>query len=187
LHELDCDAAGFEWIISDDSGNSVFAWLRKARDGNGLCVVVVNFTPEVRRGYRVKVPRAARWRELLNSDAAVYGGGNVGNSGAIETIDDGAGPELALVLPPLAALFLAPEGRHAGAVRRAASARGELERARNQFCVVFGACRESRAVPVRPAWPARARAHPAAGVHRRRVARLPAGCPARPALRVSRL
>ena len=109
LHELDCDAAGFEWIVSDDTERSVFAWLRKARSPDGVCVVVVSFTPEVRHNYRIKVPRGGRWREILNSDAAVYGGSNVGNSGAIEATDRGSGPELDLVLPPLAALFLVPE------------------------------------------------------------------------------
>ena len=74
------------------------------------CVVVLNFTPQVRYDYRIKVPRGGRWREILNSDAAIYGGGNVGNAGSIETIDRGSGPELSLVLPPLGGLFLVPEG-----------------------------------------------------------------------------
>jgi 1,4-alpha-glucan branching enzyme len=110
LHELDCEAAGFEWIVSDDTDRSVFAWQRKARDGRAPCVVVVNFTPAVRYDYRIKVPRSGRWREILNSDAAIYGGGNVGNAGSISTTDKGSGPELNLVVPPLAGLFLVPEG-----------------------------------------------------------------------------
>jgi 1,4-alpha-glucan branching enzyme len=110
LHELDCEAAGFEWIVSDDTDRSVFAWQRKARDGRAPCVVVVNFTPQVRYDYRVKVPRSGRWREILNSDAAIYGGSNVGNAGIITTADTGSGPELNLVIPPLAGLFLVPEG-----------------------------------------------------------------------------
>ena len=82
LHELDCDAAGFEWLVTDDANQSVFAWLRKGTDPKARCVVVVNFTPEVRRDYRIRVPFAGRWREVLNTDAAHYGGSNVGNAGA---------------------------------------------------------------------------------------------------------
>jgi 1,4-alpha-glucan branching enzyme len=110
LHELDCEAAGFEWIVADDTDRSTFAWQRKARDGRAPCVVVVNFTPEVRYGYKLKVPRPGRWREILNSDAAIYGGSNVGNAGSITTLDRSSGPELDLTVPPLAGLFLIPEG-----------------------------------------------------------------------------
>jgi 1,4-alpha-glucan branching enzyme len=109
LHELDCDTAGFEWIVADDADRSVFAWLRKGRDANARCVVVVNFTPEIRRDYRVKVPSRGRWREVLNSDAAIYGGSNVGNAGTVATFEDGESSEISLVVPPLAALFLVPE------------------------------------------------------------------------------
>ncbi len=110
LHELDCEAAGFEWIVADDTDRSVFAWQRKARDSRAPCVVVVSFTPEVRYNYRIKVPRSGRWREILNSDAAIYGGSNVGNAGSIATKAKGSGPELSLTVPPLAGLFLVPEG-----------------------------------------------------------------------------
>jgi 1,4-alpha-glucan branching enzyme len=109
LHELDCDGAGFEWIIPDDAGHSVFAWLRKGRGPDARCIVVVNFTPEIRRDYCVKVPFGGRWREVLNSDAAIYGGTNVGNAGAVATTENGGISEISLVLPPLAALFLVPE------------------------------------------------------------------------------
>ncbi len=70
--------AGFEWLVTDDADHSVFAWLRKGSDPKARCVVVVNFTPEVRRDYRVRVPFAGNWREVLNTDAAHYGGSNVG-------------------------------------------------------------------------------------------------------------
>jgi 1,4-alpha-glucan branching enzyme len=56
------------------------------------------------------VPRSGRWREILNSDAAIYGGSNVGNAGLIAAADKGSGPELSLTIPPLAGLFLVPEG-----------------------------------------------------------------------------
>jgi 1,4-alpha-glucan branching enzyme len=69
LHELDCDAAGFEWLVMHDADRSVFAWLRKGRDPRDRCLVVVNFTPEVYRDYRIRVPFSGWWREIFNSDA----------------------------------------------------------------------------------------------------------------------
>jgi 1,4-alpha-glucan branching enzyme len=109
LHELDCEAEGFEWLVMHDADRGVFAWLRKGRDVKERCLVVVNFTPEVYPDYRIKVPFAGIWREVLNTDAAVYGGTNVGNAGAVKTLGHGPIPEVSLVLPPLAAVFLVPE------------------------------------------------------------------------------
>jgi 1,4-alpha-glucan branching enzyme len=109
LHELDCDAAGFEWIITHDAERSVYAWLRKGRSPAARCLVVVNLTPEVRREYAVGVPLACNWREVLNTDAAVYGGANVGNYGLAPVLGGAQHPELRLTLPPLGALFLVPE------------------------------------------------------------------------------
>ena len=109
LHELDCDHNGFEWLVMHDADRSVFAWLRKGHDTLHRCLVVVNFTPQVYRDYRVRVPFAGTWREVLNTDAAVYGGSNVGNAGAVKTLDEGPIPEVSLAIPPLAAVFLVPE------------------------------------------------------------------------------
>ena len=109
LHQLDCDASGFEWLIADDANQSVFAWLRKGRDPDARCVVAVNFTPEVRHNYRIRVPFAGNWREVLNTDAAVYGGSNVGNAGHTTAVVTADSPELHLVLPPLAAVYLVPQ------------------------------------------------------------------------------
>ena len=109
LHELDCDAAGFEWLVADDANSSVFAWLRKGRDPRSRCVVVVNFTPKVRHGYSLRVPYAGAWREVLNTDAAAYGGSNIGNGGLVSAVATSDSPELHLVLPPLAAVYLVPE------------------------------------------------------------------------------
>jgi 1,4-alpha-glucan branching enzyme len=108
LHELDCEADGFEWLVANDAERGVFAWLRKGRDARAKCLVVVNFTPEVYRGYRIKVPLAGAWREVLNTDAAMYGGSNVGNNGLVTTINDGSVAEVELVIPPLAATFFVP-------------------------------------------------------------------------------
>jgi 1,4-alpha-glucan branching enzyme len=109
LHALDCDAAGFEWLVMHESDRSVFAWLRKGRQTHERCLVVVNFTPEVYRDFRIKVPFSGRWREVLNTDSALYGGSNVGNGGGVDTLSGGDIPEVSLVVPPLAAVFLVPQ------------------------------------------------------------------------------
>jgi 1,4-alpha-glucan branching enzyme len=109
LHELDCESAGFEWIVSDDTQQSVFVWLRKGRDPQARCLVAVNFTPEVRHSYRIRVPTGVNWREVLNTDSVVYGGSNVGNQGVVTTRAVGENFELNLTLPPLAAVFLVPQ------------------------------------------------------------------------------
>jgi 1,4-alpha-glucan branching enzyme len=109
LHALDCEEAGFEWLVMHDADRSVFAWLRKGRQTEERCLVVVNFTPQVYRDYRTHVPFSGIWREVLNTDSALYGGSDVGNGGAVTTLDEGAIPELSLVVPPLAAIFLVPE------------------------------------------------------------------------------
>ena len=112
LHRKDCDADGFEWLVPTDSAQSVLAWLR--RDGTGqLMLVVCNFTPVPRADYRIGVPGgASKWVELLNTDAEIYGGSNVGNGSAPLAPESVAAQQqsqsLRLTLPPLATLFLAP-------------------------------------------------------------------------------
>jgi 1,4-alpha-glucan branching enzyme len=112
MHSLDCEPRGFEWLVSEDAEHSVLAWLR--RDGDGAQMLVVcNFTPVPRTGYRIGVPDgAAQWVELLNTDSARYGGSNLGNGSAPLKVErapaQGRAHSLALTLPPLAALFLAP-------------------------------------------------------------------------------
>ena len=71
--------------------------------------MVVNFTPEVYRDYPIKVPFSGRWREVLNTDSALYGGSDVGNGGGVDTLSGGDIPEVSLVVPPLAAIFLVPQ------------------------------------------------------------------------------
>jgi 1,4-alpha-glucan branching enzyme len=101
LHAGDADPAGFRWAIGGDSVNSVFAYERIAPDGRSV-LVVVNMTPVPRHDYRIPVSRDGVWRELLNTDAAVYGGSGVGNGGQAEARER----FLTLTLPPLAALVL---------------------------------------------------------------------------------
>jgi 1,4-alpha-glucan branching enzyme len=109
LHELDSEEGGFEWLVMHDADRSVFAWMRKGRGPRARCLVVVNFTPQVYRDYRIRVPFVGRWREVLNTDAAIYGGSNMGNAGEVNTLNDHPVPEVSLVIPPLAAIFLVPE------------------------------------------------------------------------------
>jgi 1,4-alpha-glucan branching enzyme len=109
LHQRDCEADGFEWLVMHDADNSVFAWQRKSAAEGDRCVVVVNFTPQVLNDYRVPVPFSGRWREVLNSDSAIYGGSNVGNNGTVTAVMTRDIPELHIVVPPLAAVYFVPE------------------------------------------------------------------------------
>jgi 1,4-alpha-glucan branching enzyme len=113
LHRKDCEPDGFGWVIGDDNRNSVFAYLRNAGDGSTPLLVVLNMTPVPRKGYRIGVPaqggQPRTWREILNTDAAVYGGSGVGNDGVLASTAQpahGQPQSLLLTLPPLAALIL---------------------------------------------------------------------------------
>ena len=113
LHEVDTEPAGFEWVDANDSDNSASTWLRWSRDHREVAVVACNFTPVPRYGYRVGVPRAGFWRELLNTDAGDYGGSGFGNLGGVGTEPvpfHGREQSLALNLPPLAVVVLKHEG-----------------------------------------------------------------------------
>lgn len=104
LHELDCKDSGFEWVDCQDSEQSVLCYLRKGVKKSDTVLVVVNFTPVVREGYRVGVPHKGYWQELLNSDATEYGGSGVGNFGGVWSDDwaqHGHGQSISLRLPPL--------------------------------------------------------------------------------------
>ena len=108
LHARDCEADGFEWLLADDHENSVFAWARHAGGGHPPVVVVSNFTPVPRPGYVLPMPSAGLWREIINTDAAIYGGSGMGNLGHVTATAEGfhGKPARASVtLPPLATLF----------------------------------------------------------------------------------
>jgi len=110
LHDQDDVAQGFQWLIGDDATNSVYAWLRWSKDGQPL-LVVANFTPVPRQGYRIGVPFAGTWQEVLNSDADTYAGSNYGNGAGVGTEplpSHGQTHSLALHLPPLGVLILKP-------------------------------------------------------------------------------
>jgi 1,4-alpha-glucan branching enzyme len=105
LHQRDCEGEGFEWLVADDAEYSVFAWLRKA-PGQPPVAVISNFTPVPRAGYGLPLPHAGRWREILNTDAAVYGGSSVGNMGGVTATDGEHGIGALVTLPPLATIWL---------------------------------------------------------------------------------
>jgi 1,4-alpha-glucan branching enzyme len=118
LHERDCEAKGFEWLVADDRDNSVIAWARRGDDEKSLAIVVSNFTPVPRETYRIGVPLAGFYREAVNTDAGQYGGSNVGNLGGVmaeATPSHGQPCSLTLTIPPLATVILVldPEGSRA--------------------------------------------------------------------------
>jgi 1,4-alpha-glucan branching enzyme len=111
LWELDHDPAGFSWIDCQDAAQGVVSYVRRGV-GSHL-VVILNLTPVPRRGYRVGLPERRRYREALNTDAALYGGSNLGNEGEIgaEPVPmHGHDQSAAFTLPPLAAVILQPLG-----------------------------------------------------------------------------
>ncbi|MBI4270962.1 MAG: 1,4-alpha-glucan branching protein GlgB [Candidatus Rokubacteria bacterium] len=111
LHEVDFEPAGFEWVDCNDWQSSALAFLRRARDPHDVALIVCNFTPVTRHGYRVGVPAPGVWRERLNTDAAAYGGGGTGNAGGVWTEPvpwHGQPHSVVLTLPPLGALFFTP-------------------------------------------------------------------------------
>ena len=107
LHELDTRPEGFRWVDCNDSLHSVLTLMRLDRDGRAV-VAVFNFTPVVREAYRIGVPAAGLWREVMNTDAVEYAGSGVGNAGAVQAEavpHHGQPASLLLRLPPLAALY----------------------------------------------------------------------------------
>jgi len=108
LHELDSDPAGFEWVHASDAASSVLAFLRVGRSGPPV-LAVFNLTPVERPSYRLGVPQPGFWRELLNSDAADYGGSGAGNLGGVRSQEQplhGRQHSISLTLPPLGCLLL---------------------------------------------------------------------------------
>ena len=109
LHELDAEPAGFHWLAPDDAEHSVLVYERVGRDPDNRIICALNFTPEPRANYRVGVHAAGMYKEVLNTDAATFGGSGQGNLGEVE-----AGPvrthrrefSINLTLPPLGAVFL---------------------------------------------------------------------------------
>jgi 1,4-alpha-glucan branching enzyme len=111
LHTLDCERDGFEWIEADDADHSRLAFLRIGADRSRM-LVVCNFTPVPRHDFRVGVPDATAWREVLNTDSAYYGGSNIGNGDRVRHAEPVAAhrraQSITVTLPPLATVVFAP-------------------------------------------------------------------------------
>jgi 1,4-alpha-glucan branching enzyme len=115
LHDNDSDNHGFAWVDCCDSEQSVLSWLRLSTTTQDEILVVCNFTPIVRRNYRVGVPSPGHWRELLNSDAKHFGGSGQGNLGGIDSspfTSHGRPHTLMVTLPPLGLVCFKWEGAH---------------------------------------------------------------------------
>jgi hypothetical protein len=112
LWRSDYEQDGFRWIDCSDHLNSVLSFLRQDAEHSNELVVIANLTPVPRRQYRVGLPRPGNWRELLNSDAAIYGGSNLGNLGGVVATDKachGQPCSAEFILPPLSILVFRPE------------------------------------------------------------------------------
>jgi 1,4-alpha-glucan branching enzyme len=113
LWQTDFDHHGFQWIDCSDTESSVLSFMRQTNDGTRHVAVVLNLTPVPRYHYRIGLPRPGKWREVVNSDASVYGGSNVGNLGGVNAADHKWHNEnysAELTLPPLGIIALRPEG-----------------------------------------------------------------------------
>ena len=109
LHEMDSNAAGFEWIDFADEDHSVIAFVRYSKDRKKFVIAVTHFTPAIRHNYRVGVPESGLYAEVLNTDAEAYGGGNVGSGGGVTAEPHpahGREHSVSLTLPPYATVIL---------------------------------------------------------------------------------
>lgn len=108
LFELDGEPEGFDWLVVDDAENSVFAFERKSSNGERI-IVISNFTPVPREGYRIGVNAAGEYEEILNTDSMYYQGSNVGNFGLVESEEiasHGRDNSISVTIPPLATIYL---------------------------------------------------------------------------------
>ncbi len=109
LYEWDTDDRGFEWVEANDWQASTLSWLRRGGSTDDIILAIFNFTPVARYNYRMGVPREGHWEEILNTDAADYGGSGLGNLGGVDAHKTGAHGRpfsVNLTLPPLGAVFL---------------------------------------------------------------------------------
>jgi 1,4-alpha-glucan branching enzyme len=112
LHEVDFRSEGFEWLDCMNNNDSVISYVRKAEDPDDYLIVACNFTPIVRHGYRLGVPKAGFYTEVFNSDSSFYAGSNVGNFPGCQADwhgHHGRPASLFINLPPLATVVLKPQ------------------------------------------------------------------------------
>ncbi|MCI5077976.1 1,4-alpha-glucan branching protein GlgB [Oricola sp.] len=110
LHYKDCEADGFEWIEANAADDSIYAWIRRGGPEDPPVVVICNFTPVERRDWTCGLPQAGKWREVLNTDASIYGGRDRGNLGGVTAGGTGSHGQPAsarVTLPPLSTIILA--------------------------------------------------------------------------------
>ncbi len=110
LYERDAQAEGFRWL-AQDAGASIISFERRGDAEGDRVIVACNFTPVVRREFRIGVPHAGAYSEIFNSDASLYGGSNAGNAGRVSAEEipaDGYAHSISITLPPLAAVMFAP-------------------------------------------------------------------------------
>jgi 1,4-alpha-glucan branching enzyme len=108
LGQNDFNPQGFQWVACWDSSSSVVSYVRQSQSTDDCIFVVCNFTAVMRQNYRIGVPRSGWWRELLNTDATIYGGTGAGNLGGVGAQDiewDNFHHSLELTLPPMSALI----------------------------------------------------------------------------------
>ena len=111
MHQYDHEPAGFRWIDCHDSDQSILGLQRLSDDPSDTVICILNFTPVPRYNYRIGVPAAQTYDEILNSDSSHYGGSNLGNGAKIPVQSEpwmGFNQSLSLTLPPLSAIFLKP-------------------------------------------------------------------------------
>jgi len=111
LHLKDAEPDGFQWILADAAEASIFAWVRRGTEDDAPIVVICNFTPVPRENMRIGLPCNGEWREVLNTDATVYGGSGVGNMGRLMADGpawDGQPASALVTVPPLATILLKP-------------------------------------------------------------------------------
>ncbi|WP_348387836.1 1,4-alpha-glucan branching protein GlgB [Thalassotalea nanhaiensis] len=113
LHQLDCEKDGFDWIDHDNAEQSIYSFVRYGQNGTNPVLVVCNFTPTVQHAFRVGTPKAGYHREIFNSDAAIYGGSNVGNPLGTQSINrpwQGRTDSIEITVPPLATVMFELQG-----------------------------------------------------------------------------
>jgi 1,4-alpha-glucan branching enzyme len=112
LWQADYDIGGFYWIDCTDQDSSILSFVRQLGDGGRPVAVLLNLTPVPRSNYRVGLPKPGKWREVLNSDAGIYGGSNAGNLGGViaeESKWHNQSFSAQLTLPPLSVVAFQPE------------------------------------------------------------------------------
>ena len=111
LHEVDFDHAGFQWLDCNDAERSVLSFIRRDKHG-GPVIVALNLTPVHRDNYKLGVPLAGHYREVMNTDSEIYGGSNIGNAGGVDSEQQGWMDQpfsINMVLPPLSCVILQPD------------------------------------------------------------------------------